>query len=48
MREFGIPRGRIFGVTNSIMEALVEEQLDAVVFVADYLQLDFGNARFSA
>lgn len=30
------------------MEALVEEQLDAVVFVADHLQLDFGNARFSA
>jgi hypothetical protein len=30
------------------MEALVEEQLGAVVFVMDYLQLDFGSARFSA
>lgn len=30
------------------LEALVEEELGSVVFVMDYLQLDFGNARLSA
>lgn len=39
---------RIIGVTPSLLEALVEEELGSVVFVMDYLQLDFGNARFSA
>jgi hypothetical protein len=40
--------GRIIGVTDSLLEALVEEELGSVVFVMDYLQLDFGAARFSA
>jgi len=35
------------GVADSLLEALVEEELGSVVFVMDYLQLDFGNARFS-
>jgi hypothetical protein len=35
-------------MTDSILEALVEEELGSVVFVMDYLQLDFVNARFSA
>lgn len=29
------------------MELLVEEQLGSVVFVMDYLQLDFSHARFT-
>jgi hypothetical protein len=40
--------GRIVPVTDSLLEALVAEELGAVVFVMDYLQLDFGNARFTA
>jgi hypothetical protein len=35
-------------VTDSLLEALVEEELGSVVFVVDYLQLDFVNARLSA
>jgi hypothetical protein len=35
-------------VSNSPLQALVEEQLGSVVFVMDYLQLDFSAARFSA
>jgi len=35
-------------VSDSLLEALVEEQLGSVVFVMDYLQLDFGDARFTA
>ena len=35
-------------MSDSLMEALVEEQLGSVVFVMDYLQLAFGNARFTA
>lgn len=34
-------------MADSLLEALVEEELGSVVFVMDYLQLDFGNARFS-
>lgn len=41
-------RDRILGVSDSPLEALVEEQLGSVVFVMDYLQLDFGDARFTA
>ncbi len=33
---------------DSLMELLVEEELGSVVFVMDYLQLDFSNARFTA
>ena len=39
---------RIIGVSGSILEALVEEELGSVVFVMDYVQLDFSAARFSA
>jgi hypothetical protein len=35
-------------VTDSLLQALVEEELGSVVFVMDYLQLDFGRARFTA
>jgi hypothetical protein len=35
-------------VTTSLLEALVEEELGSVVFVMDYVQLDFVNARFSS
>jgi hypothetical protein len=35
-------------VTDSLLQALVAEELGSVVFVMDYLQLDFGAARFSA
>ena len=35
-------------MTDSLLTALVEEELGSVVFVMDYLQLDFGNARLSA
>jgi len=35
-------------VPDSLLEALVEEELGSVVFVMDYLQLDFGSARLSA
>jgi len=38
----------ILGVNDSLLDALVEEQLGSVVFVMDYLQLDFGDARFTA
>lgn len=34
-------------MTDSLLEALVEEELGSIVFVMDYLQLDFGNARLS-
>ncbi len=30
------------------MEAIVEEELGSVVFVMDYLELHFSNARFTA
>ena len=33
---------------ESLLKALVEEQLGSVVFVMDYLQLDFSAARFTA
>lgn len=35
-------------MTDSLLAALVQEELESVVFVRDYLQLDFGTARFSA
>jgi hypothetical protein len=35
-------------VSGSLLEALVEEELGSVVFVMDYIQLDFNAARFSA
>lgn len=35
-------------MTDSLLEALVEEQLGSVVFLSDYVQLDFSNARLSA
>ncbi|HSE43819.1 MAG TPA: hypothetical protein VLA89_00665 [Gemmatimonadales bacterium] len=35
-------------MSGSLLEALVEEELGSVVFVMDYVQLDFGAARFSA
>lgn len=37
----------IVAVSDSLLGALVEEQLESVVFVMDYLQLDFGIARFT-
>jgi len=43
-----LPNARIFGVSGSLLEALAEEELASVVFVADYVQLDFSTARFSA
>lgn len=33
---------------DSLLDALVEEQLGSVVFVMDYLQLDFSHALFTA
>ena len=33
---------------KSLLKALVEEQLGSVVFVMDYVQLDFSVARFRA
>jgi len=33
---------------ESLLKALVEEELGSVVFVMDYLQLDFSAARFTA
>lgn len=39
---------RIRGVSDSPLEALIQEQLASVVFVMDYLQLDSGDARFTA
>lgn len=39
---------RIQGMSDSLLGELVEEQLGSVVFVMDYLQLDFGDARFTA
>jgi hypothetical protein len=35
-------------VSNSLLEALIEEELGSVVFVMDYVQLDFSAARFTA
>lgn len=35
-------------MSGSLLEALVEEELGSVVFVMDYVQLDFSAARFSA
>jgi len=35
-------------VSTSLLEALVEEELGSVVFVMDYVQLDFSAARFTA
>jgi hypothetical protein len=35
-------------VKDSLLKALVEGELSSVVFVEDYLQLDFGDARFTA
>lgn len=35
-------------VCGSVLEALVDEELGSVVFVMDYVQLDFSAARFSA
>jgi hypothetical protein len=35
-------------VAESLLEELVEEELGSVVFVTDYLQLDFSGARFTA
>ncbi len=35
-------------MSGSLLEALVEEELGSVIFVMDYVQLDFGAARFSA
>ena len=35
-------------MSNSLLEALVEEELGSVVFVMDYVQLDFSAARFTA
>lgn len=34
-------------MTDSLLDVLVEKQLGSVVFVMDYLQLDFGAARFT-
>lgn len=44
----GSQPARIFGVSGSLLEALVEEELGSVVFVMDYVQLDFSAARFTA
>ncbi len=35
-------------MSESLLEALVEEELGSVVFVMDYVQLDFSGARFTA
>lgn len=35
-------------MSDYILDALVEEELGSVVFVMDYLQLDFSHARFTA
>lgn len=35
-------------MSDSSLGALVEEHLESVVFVMDYLQLDFRDARFTA
>jgi hypothetical protein len=35
-------------VSESLLDALVGERLGSVVFVMDYLQLDFNEARFTA
>lgn len=40
-------RGTILRVSDSLLGSLVGEQLGSVVFVMDYLQLDFSAARFS-
>jgi hypothetical protein len=35
-------------MTDSLLRELVEEPLSSVVFVMDYVQLDFNGSRFSA
>jgi hypothetical protein len=35
-------------VSDSLLDALLGQELGSVVFVKDYVQLDFGAARFSA
>jgi hypothetical protein len=35
-------------VSDSLLDALIGEQLGSVIFVMDYLQLDFNAARFTA
>ena len=35
-------------MSDSLLTALVEEELGSVVFVMDYVQLDFSAARFTA
>jgi hypothetical protein len=35
-------------VTESLLSKLLDEPLSSVVFVADYLQLDFNGSRFTA
>ena len=35
-------------MTDSLLAALVSEELGSVVFVNGHVQLDFGNARFTA
>jgi hypothetical protein len=35
-------------VSDSLLDALVDDQLGSVTFVMDYVQLGFGNASFSA
>ena len=35
-------------MNDSMLEALLGEQLGSVVFVMDYLQLDFSHAGFTA
>lgn len=41
-------RYKILAVDESPLKALVEEQLGSVVFVMDYIQLDFSSARITA
>ena len=38
---------KIRDVTDSLLRELVDNELASVVFVMDYLQLDFGEARFT-
>ena len=47
--DVGVERcERLQGMTDSSLDALVEQRLGSVVFVWDYVQLDFGDARFTA
>lgn len=43
-----VRRDTIRDVSDSLLNTLVEEKLESVVFVMDYVQLDFGTARFTA